>query len=73
MAADGVANAVVADDVGVTPVTVRAWRKGFAGDGLAGLGTIRAGRGRKSSVSEEMVAKIVKLTNTATPAGATLW
>ncbi|MGA3257061.1 MAG: helix-turn-helix domain-containing protein [Mycobacterium sp.] len=36
MAADGVANAVIADEVGVTPVTVRAWRKQFVVDGLAG-------------------------------------
>src|SRR6478736_6635645 len=29
LAADGVANAVIADEVGVTPVTVRAWRTRF--------------------------------------------
>jgi Winged helix-turn helix len=47
MAADGVANEVITDEVGVTPVTVRAWRKQFVVDGLAGLGKIGEGRGRK--------------------------
>jgi transposase len=73
LAADGVANAVIAEEVGVTPVTVRAWRKGFAADGLAGLGKIRQGRGRKPSIPEETVAEIVRLTTTTTPPGATHW
>jgi len=30
MAADGVANTRIAEDVGVTPVTVRAWRQRFS-------------------------------------------
>ncbi len=58
MAADGVANAVIADEIGVTPVTVRAWRKRFGDEGLAGLEKIRRGRGRKPSISEETVAEI---------------
>ena len=73
MAADGVANAVIADEVGVTPVTVRAWRKRFAEDGLAGLEKIREGRGRKPSIPEETIAEIVRLTTTTTPPGATHW
>ena len=44
MAADGVANAVIADEIGVTPVTVRAWRIRFGDEGLAGLEKIRRGR-----------------------------
>ena len=73
MAAEGVANAVIAEEVGVTPVTVRTWRKEFAADGLAGLDTIRKGRGRKPSISEETVAEIVRLTTTTRPPGATHW
>lgn len=73
MAAEGVANAVIAEEVGVTPVTVRTWRKEFAADGLAGLDTIRKGRGRKPSISEETVAEIVRLTTTTKPPGATHW
>jgi transposase len=72
-AADGVANNVIADEVGVTPTTVRAWRKRFAAEGLAGLEKIREGRGRKPSIPEETVAEIVRLTTTTTPPGATHW
>ena len=44
MAADRRANTVIAEEVGVTPVTVRARRKDFAFDGLVGLGKVREGR-----------------------------
>jgi transposase len=73
LAADGLANALIAEEVGVTPVTVRAWRKGFAADGLAGLDKIRDGRGRKPSISEQTIAEIVRLTTTTTAPGATHW
>src|SRR5262249_8343048 len=73
MAADGVANAGIAEEIGVAPVTVRAWRARFSVDGLAGLGAITKGRGRKPSIPEETVAQIVKLTTTTTPEGATHW
>jgi transposase len=73
MAADGVANAVIAEEVGVTAGTVRTWRSRFGVDGLAGMEKIRAGRGRKPSIPEETVAQIVRLTTTTTPPGATHW
>ena len=73
LAGDGVANAVIAEEVGVTPVTVRAWRQRFGDDGLAGLERIREGRGRKPSISEETIAEIVRLTTTTTPPGHTHW
>src|SRR5262245_46489323 len=73
LAGDGVANAVIAEEVGVTPLTVRAWRRRFGADGLAGLEKIRAGRGRKTSIPEETIAEILRLTTTTTPAGATHW
>ena len=38
LAADGVANTRIAVAVGVTVVTVRAWRNRFAEEGLAKLG-----------------------------------
>ena len=50
-AADGVANTRISAEVGVTPVTVRAWRDRFLEDGLARLGEVREGRGRKARVS----------------------
>ncbi|MGH3967844.1 MAG: helix-turn-helix domain-containing protein, partial [Mycobacterium sp.] len=73
LAADGVANAVIAEEVGVTPVTVRSWRKRFGEDGLAGLEKIRDGRGRKPLIPEETIARIVELTTTTTPPGVTHW
>ena len=73
LAGDGVANAVIAEEVGVTPVTVRAWRQRFGEDGLGGLERIREGRGRKPSISEETVAEIVRLTTTTAPPGHTHW
>jgi transposase/transposase-like protein len=73
MAAEGEANTRIAEEVGVTPVTVRAWRQRFSADGLAGLEKIREGRGRKPSIPEEVIAEIVRLTTTTTPDGATHW
>lgn len=73
MAADGVANMVIAEELGVTAVTVRAWRTRFGEDGLGTLGQVRKGRGRKPSISEETVARIVRLTKTTTPPGHTQW
>lgn len=73
MAADGVANSKIAASVGVTPVTVRSWRDRFASEGLAKLGVVREGRGRKPVLSAETVEEIVRLTQHEKPAGATHW
>ncbi|MEP7368452.1 MAG: IS630 family transposase [Dermatophilaceae bacterium] len=73
MAAEGVANSKIAASVGVTPVTVRAWRDRFASDGLAKLGMVREGRGRKPVLSADKVEEIVRLTQHEKPAGATHW
>ena len=53
LAADGVANSHIAQRIGVSVGTVRAWRARFPEDGLAKLGQVRRGRGRKSLISEE--------------------
>lgn len=73
MAADGEANTRIAEETGVTPVTVRTWRKRFSEDGLAGLGRVRKGRGRKPTITDEQVAQIVRLTTEETPPGHTHW
>ena len=73
MAAEGVANSTIAASVGVTPVTVRAWRDRFADEGLAKLGVVRQGRGRKPVLSAEKVEEIVCLTQHEKPSGATHW
>ena len=72
-AADGVANTAIADQVGVSPTTVKAWRDRFAEEGLAGIGKVRPGRGRKATISDEKVTEIVRATMQDTPPGATHW
>jgi transposase len=73
MAADGRPNTQIASRLGVTAVTVRAWRAGFAEDGLARFAEVRAGRGRKPSIPAETVEEIVRLTLHQTPPGHTHW
>lgn len=69
LAADGVANSRIARDLGVSVNTVRAWRERFAVEGMSKLGDVRAGRGRKPSISEEKIAEILALTLHSTPGG----
>jgi transposase len=73
LAGDGVANARIAGQVAVTVTTVRSWRARFEAEGLAKLGTVRAGRGRKSSIPQSKIDEIVELTRTSTPPGQTHW
>ncbi len=72
-AADGVANVRIAEQVGVSVVTVRQWRARFGQEGLAKFGKVRAGRGRKPTIPAEKVAEIVRMTKEETPAGQTHW
>ena len=48
LAADGVANYLIGEQVGVSPATVAAWRTRFASEGLAKFGQVRKGRGPKA-------------------------
>ena len=73
MAADGRPNVQIAAAVGVTAVTVRAWRTRFAEEGLAKFAQVREGRGRKPSLPAETVEEIVRVTVQETPPGATHW
>jgi len=73
LAAEGMANSHIAEDLGLSPNTVRSWRERFVSEGLAKLGEVRAGRGRKSSISEEKIAEIVELTLHSKPDGHTHW
>ncbi len=72
-AVEGLANARIATRVGVSPATVRAWRARFAQEGLAKLGTVRPGRGRKSTIPQTKIDEIVELTRHSKPAGQTHW
>lgn len=51
LAADGIPNAQIARRCHITDDTVRAWRKLFTQDGIAAIGRIAPGRGRKPSVT----------------------
>ena len=73
MAADGVANNAIAQSVSVTPTTVRAWRSRFESEGLAKLGRVRAGRGRKPVIPQSKIDEIVDLTRNSKPEGHTHW
>jgi transposase len=73
-AADGVANEEIARRCEVDADTVRRWRRRFEDKGVAGVGVIAKGRGRKSWLPEGTVAEVVQVTNTLTPPdGSTHW
>jgi transposase len=73
MAADGFANTRIASEVGVAPMTVKAWRDRFSHDGLKEFSAVRAGRGRRPSIPAAKVEEIVHLTLHETPPGETHW
>lgn len=73
LAAAGEANTRIAEQLGVTVVTVRAWRERFAQAGLADLGVVRAGRGRKPSIPTHQVEAIVHATLHEKPPVETHW
>jgi transposase len=73
LAANGEANTRIAERVGVTVVTVRAWRARFLEAGVGGLGAVRPGRGRKPSIPSEKVEAIVRTTLHEKPAGEAHW
>ncbi|ORW71109.1 IS630 family transposase [Mycobacterium riyadhense] len=73
MAADGVANAAIAARVSVSPATVANWRTRFSEDGLVKFGQVRQGRGRKPSIPDATIEKIVALTKGSHPPGQTHW
>jgi transposase len=73
LAAAGEANTRIAEQVGVTVVTVRAWRARFIEGGLADLGVIRLGRGPKPSIPAKKIEAIVHATLHEKPLGETHW
>jgi transposase len=73
MASDGFANTRIAREVGIAPMTVKAWRERFAASGLKDFSTVRPGRGRKPTIPAAKVEEIVGLTLHETPPGETHW
>jgi transposase len=74
MAADGIANSVIADALGVSRSTVLEWRQHFVEHGVDWVGKVRPGRGRKPTISQDRVEAMVHDTlHTKPPDGATHW
>lgn len=74
LAADGVANEEIARRCESNPDSVRRWRRRFAEEGVAGVGRIAAGRGRRSWLPDGTVAAVVHDTLHAKPDdGSTHW
>jgi transposase len=73
LAGEGMANTAIAKHVGVSAITVRAWRDRFTMTGLKEFGAVRKGRGRKPSIPEAKIAAIVNATLHEKPAGETHW
>jgi len=72
-AADGVSNNDIAALTGVSRPTVLAWRAEFAERGLSDMGKVASGRGRRPTIPQEVIDRIVDLTLHHLPAGATQW
>jgi len=66
-------NSAIADEVGVSAPTVILWKRRFAQAGTAALATDKPGRGRKPSISSDVVKQIVAATTQTRPPGATHW
>jgi len=73
LAADGLANTAIARAVSVSPGAVANWRRRFVTDGVARLGEVRKGRGRRPSIPAETIDRIVELTQEYRPQGETHW
>lgn len=52
---------------------MRSWRARFTEDGLAHLGEVRPGRGRKPVIPQSTIDEIVDLTRNSKPEGQTHW
>src|SRR6516164_2425540 len=59
LAADGVANSVIADRLGVSRSTVLEWRQHFVEHGVEWVGRVRPGRGRKTVIPQARIEAMV--------------
>jgi transposase len=72
--ADGVPVETTAADLGTWPKTVRRWRAKYLTGGVAAVGSIALGRGRKRRVDASVIEAIVADTlNTVPEDGSTQW
>ena len=63
----GMANEAIARKYVTTPDTVRRWRSRFVEDGVAGVGVVKPGRGRKAWLPDGTVAAVVADTRLSMP------
>jgi hypothetical protein len=68
LADDGVANEEIARRCEVDADAVRRWRARFRAEGVAGVGVIAKGRGRKPSLPPGTVEEVLRLTYAERPA-----
>ena len=73
LAAEGMANRRIAQEVRTSRPTVVLWRGRFSAGGIAALLEDAPGRGRPASISRAKVKKIVAATTQTRPRGATHW
>jgi transposase len=73
MAEERQSNSAIARDLGVSRPTVIMWRERFQAGGPQALTEVRAGRGRKRTISAAKVKEIVAATTQSTPPGETHW
>ena len=73
MAQAGLSNSAIARDLGVSRPTVIMWRERFLAGGPQALTEVKAGRGRKRTITAEQVKAIVNATTQSTPPGETHW
>jgi transposase len=73
MAGEGHSNSAIARELGVSRPTVIMWRERFAAGGPAALTEVKAGRGRKRTITAVKIRQIVAATTQSTPPGETHW
>lgn len=72
LAADGVANAEIARRCEVDADAVRRWRARFRAEGVAEVGVMAKGRGRKPFLPPGTVVEVLRLTHAERPAGTSM-
>ena len=73
LAAEGMSNSDIAQEVGFSRPTVIEWRKRFVSEGVKTLTKIRPGRGAKPKINKEKIQQIVEATLHTKPKNATHW
>jgi transposase len=73
LAAEGIANSTIAEQLHCSIPTVLLWRQRFRDTGVTGLEEDAPGRGRPRTHDEQVVAKIISATLGRPPKGETHW